>query len=173
MARVVYREGDQPANEGTSCTLAEGKTRQEDAGAADINQVLHRAMQGAIPLAQPLEDLVYADVSVITDFKEAKDRVTRAEQAFMQLPANVRAAYGNDPAVFLDGFSTPEGLAQLEELGVVKVRDPVAELEAAESAAEDRAAARVVARERAARVKAAEVDPPHGWTWPPKASPDK
>lgn len=173
MARIVYREGDQPVNEGTACTLAEGKTRQSDADEADINKVLHRAMAGAVPLPRPLEDLVYADVSVITDFKEAKDRVTRAEQAFMQLDAKVRARYDNDPALFLDGFSTPEGLAQLEELGVVKVRDPVAELNAAESAAEDRAAARVVARERAARVKAAEVDPPHGWTWPPKVSPDK
>lgn len=156
MTRVVYREGDQPPNEGTSCTLEEGKTRQEDAAAADINVILRRAMQGAVPLPQPLEELVYADVSQITDFKEAKDRVTRAEQAFMQLDAAVRSFYENDPALFLDGFSSPEGLKKLEELGVVKVRDPAAELEASEAAVEERALNRAERRARAARVAAAE-----------------
>lgn len=159
MAPVVYREGDQPRNEGTFCTPEEGKTRQEDAAAADVNLVLARAMRGAVPLPQPLEDLVYADVSAITDFREAMTRVTRASEAFMQLDAGVRGAFDNDPALFLDAFQSPEGIARLEELGVVKVRDPVAELEAAEAAVETRAMRRAAARETAARVAAAELPP--------------
>lgn len=157
--RVVLREGDQPPNEGTSCTAAEGKTRQEDAASADVNVILDRALRGAVPLPQPLEELTYADVSSITDFRSAMERVTRAETAFMQLEARVRKAFDNDPALFLDAFQSGEGLKRLEELGVVKVRDAVAEVNAAEAAVEARAEARRVIRERVARVKAAEEPP--------------
>lgn len=156
--RIVYDDVTVLPSEGTVCTLEEGKTRQEDAASADVNVILARALRGSVPLPQPLEDLVYADVSTITDFREAMERVTRAQTAFMQLDARVRKEYDNDPALFLDAFRSPEGLTRLEELGVVKVRDVAAEMEAAEAAIEERAIVRSAARARAARVKAAEAD---------------
>lgn len=144
---------------GTSCTEEEGKTRQEDALSADVNVILARALRGGVPLPQPLDELVYADVSQITDFRDAMERVTRANSAFLQLDAKVRKAFDNDAALFLDAFQSEDGLRQLEELGVVKIRNPVAELEAAEAAVEERALSRSAVRARAARVKAAENPP--------------
>lgn len=157
--RVVYREGDQPASEGTSCTAAEGKTRQSDADAADVNAILARAMRGVQPLAPAPDEVRYADVSGITDFRDAMDRVTRANAAFMQLDAKVRKEFENDPALFLDAFQSVEGVKKLDALGVVKIRDPEGEVNAAEAAVEARAEARRVIRERVARVKAAEGEP--------------
>jgi hypothetical protein len=157
--RVVYDDATVLPSRGTKCTLAEGKTRQEDAKSADVNEILARVLRGAVPLPQPLEDLVYADVSGIVDFRDAMEKVTRANSAFMQLDAKVRSAYDNDPALFLDAFQSEDGVRKLEELGVVKVRRPEAERDAAEAAVEDRAAKRREARELAARLEAAKSPP--------------
>lgn len=156
----IYRsDGDVPPNVGTFCTLAEGKTRQEDAASADVNAVLARVMRGVVPLPEPLTEQVFADVSQIGDFRSAMEVVTRADSAFRQLDAKVRTAFDNEPAAFVDAFHSKEGLAKLAELGVVTIRDPEAEQDAAEAAVETRASRRREARELAARVEAAKAPP--------------
>lgn len=160
MARLedIYSsDGITRPNVGTFCTVEEGMTKQEDAASADVNVVLARALRGTQPIPQPLADLAYADVSAISDYRSCVDRVTRAHEAFMQLPALVRREYDNDAALFLDAFQSPEGLARLGELGVVKLVDPIAELDAAEAAVESRAERRARARELEARVEAAKA----------------
>lgn len=153
---IVYEsDGKLYPSFGTVCTAEEGKTRQEDAASADVNKVLERAMRGAVELPGPITEQVFADVSQVTDFRDAMDRVTRANEAFRQLPATVRREFDNDPALFLDAFQSEEGVRKLDELGVVKIRDVAAERDAEEAAVETRATRRREARELAARLEAA------------------
>jgi len=113
-------------------------------------------MQGLLPLE--VREGIYADVSGITDFRDALEKVQRGEAAFKTLDAKVRAAFQNDPAEFLDAFGSEEGVAKLRELGVVPDPEEVV-LDRAEAAAEARAEKRREAREVAKRVEAAKSPP--------------
>lgn len=154
----LYDERRKPFVGGTVCTAEEGKTRQSEADQADVNQILERAMRGLLPDAR-FEEGVFSDVSGITDFHDAMLKVKRAETAFMSLDARVRGEFDNDPGKFLDAFHSDEGVKKLQELGVLRLVDEVAERDAAEAAVEDRAARRREAREEAARVEAARKKP--------------
>lgn len=156
MERVVYREGDQPANEGTLFRVEEGKTRQEFKAESDINTLMKRGEAAIVPALR--EGGFFADVSQIGDLHDCLEKVRRATEVFGALPPEVRSAFDNEPALFTAAFDSPEGIAKLRELKIV-AEPPDVVAERAEAAAEARAIARVETRARAARVKAAEEAP--------------
>lgn len=153
--RVVRDDVTVEPSVGTFCTAEEGKTRQEEAAQADINKILRRLSEGQV---LPQGEGIFADVSSIGDFREAKEKVQRGEEAFASLPVAARNAFENDPAQFVEAFSTPEGIQKLRECGVVAEAEEVV-LDRAEARSESRAERRRLAREREARVKAAEEPP--------------
>lgn len=156
LEELYSHDGVTRPNEGTFCTAEEGKARQEFKAESDLNVLLKRGESAIIPALR--EQGVFADLTGIGDLHACLETVRRATDAFMQLPAKVRSEFDNDPAAFTAAFDTPEGVAKLRELKVV-AEAPEVVLARQEAAAEDRAAARVVARERAARVAAAEAAP--------------
>lgn len=54
-----------------------------------------------------------------TDFHEAMNTVIKAEEMFMELPAKVRAEFGNDPGKFLDFATNPENEEGMREYGLL------------------------------------------------------
>lgn len=163
--RKIYRsDGAVYPSKGTACTAEEGRTRQEDAKASDINYILARVAAGMLPLGRT--DGVYADVSQIGDLRSALDSVARGKALFEAFPASVRNAFDNDPAAFVEAFKTPEGVAKLRELKVVpETEETLADRReaAAEARADKRREERVVAK----RVEEAQkggpaVAPPRG-----------
>lgn len=155
--RVVLDDATVLPSKGTCCTAQEGRTVQADAGAADINLLLKRSLQQGVLPAQ-LSAGMYADVSGISDFRSALESVRRGEEAFMSLDADVRSAFENDPAQFVEAFQSEEGRARLREL---KVLPPTAEelADRREGAAEERAEKRAALRRKVQRMKAAEAEP--------------
>lgn len=85
------------------CSRDAGMTRQSEAEACDINKIMARFdTTGVLPPNVLRDGAVFADVSDCGDYREALDRVKRADAYFMQLPAAVRAEFANDAAKFLD-----------------------------------------------------------------------
>lgn len=101
---------------GLSCpepTLAQQNFKDE----CDINVILERfGITGQLPqnVATPLT----ADFVGITDFHSALDMIQKAEDAFMQMPANVRARFQNDPGAFIQWADDPANLKEARELGL-------------------------------------------------------
>lgn len=157
---VYVSDGIVRPNEGTFCTAAEGRTRQEFKAESDINTLMKRGEAAIVPALR--EGGFFADVSNIGSLHECLEKVRVANEVFGALPADVRSAFDNRPDLFTEAFGNPDGIAKLRELKVV-AEDPAVVVELQEAAAESRAAARAVSRERAARVKAAEAEPPPGW----------
>jgi len=87
----------------------------------------------------------YGDFTGIGDFHDQADRVLRAQEDFMRLPAQVRKLAENDPGLFLEMVygGRPEMLEQLELAGLVEIQKPEqiqrenADRKAAEKAAEE------------------------------------
>lgn len=132
-APVWYDGGSRlpPVGEGTMCTAAEGKTRQSDAQAADINYLVKKyETTGALPPSQ--REGYFADVSSFPTFQEALNHVVAAREYFLSLPPDVRAEFGNSEARFLDAWNAGEKPEVFEKIGLIE-RVP-AEPEAAPAA---------------------------------------
>lgn len=85
-----------------------GRTRQEFKDEADIRKMLDRfTATGRVELAAG--DPKYLDLSSVPDYHQACSTVARVNQAFAELPAELRDRHGNDPVQFL------EALQRLEE----------------------------------------------------------
>lgn len=101
-----------------------GRTRQSEADACDVNRIVDRYRRtGVIP--SDARNALFLDVSSVVDYRDALDRVSRAQEAFMQLPAKVRARFANDPAEFLDFCSDPANREEMKALGLMEEAMPV------------------------------------------------
>jgi len=80
----------------------ETRTKQAFKEECDINEILKRAQNGQdISTSINARVARYGDVSDITDYRDAVETVKRAEGYFMDLPADVREKFHNDPEELL------------------------------------------------------------------------
>lgn len=96
------------------------KAQQQFAKDADINELVRRfGLTGQMP-PPPSRLPQYGDFTQVTDFHEAMQRIRDAQEAFAELPAELREEFRNDPARFVAFTSNPENLEKAAELGLLK-----------------------------------------------------
>lgn len=106
------------------------RTVQESKDECDINVILERfGITGELPvnLRMPLQEEFYENMS----YQDALAKIKAADDAFMQLPANVRERFQNNPGMFVDFASNPANLDECRRLGLApevlaKVESPPA-----------------------------------------------
>lgn len=95
--------------------------QQHSAEECDINYIVERfGVTGQLPENnRPMP--TYGDFTGVSDYRQALDAVTQAQEAFMSLPANVRERFDNDPALFVDFCSStdPADRSEAIELGLI------------------------------------------------------
>lgn len=102
-----------------SAYSGDSRTKQSFREEVDINVIVRRGRQGAVNAHLAKGMPRYMDVSEVGDYKGALDMLRSMDAYFGKLPAKVRAAFDNDPSLFLDSVETTDGRAKLEELGVI------------------------------------------------------
>lgn len=118
---------------GLDCSVEPSLAKQSFAEECDINTIVKRfGLTGEYP--QGLRAPTYGDFTGIFDFRSAMSAVVEAQQAFDEMPAEVRARFGNDPAAFVDFCSNGENRAEAEKMGLVLPK-PVEEAAAAPAVA--------------------------------------
>lgn len=105
---VMHKRVQLDASEG-------GKTRQEFADECDINVLLARYEKHGVLNHFNAGRPEYFDASNVPDLQSALDIVAKAEQAFMTLPAKVRAEFENDPVRFVAYAEDPANLERMRE----------------------------------------------------------
>ena len=97
----------------------ESRVRQSDKDDCDMNKILDRyATTGLAPINQRTP--VFADVSMLSDFKEALDKVKALEGRLKELPAPARELLREDPERFREIISDELTKDSLIELGVIE-----------------------------------------------------
>lgn len=122
---------------GLSCEHDKGLTQQEFRDESDINTIVRRfGLTGELPADQVRIPRV-GDFSHVVDFKTALDSVIQAKDAFMQLPAELRARFQNDPQELMMFLEDEKNRDEAISLGLVNKseRARLAESIALESAA--------------------------------------
>jgi len=99
----------------------QGRTRQEGAADADINNIVNRWLKtGTVPMVRRGQPL-FGDFTEGQDLQDTMDRVLLAQAEFEKLPARVRRLVDNDPAQFLDALNSEEG-RELLQAGGLKIK---------------------------------------------------
>lgn len=105
------------------CSESEDLAKQEFKAESDINEVLRRFnVTGQLP--QNVRKPEYGDFTGIGDFQQALAAIEQARDSFMEMPADIRRRFDNDPGAFVDFFADPTNIAEARRLGLV----PAAEL---------------------------------------------
>lgn len=87
----------------------------------DINVLLERfKITGQLPQGVVLP--TYGDFTGVSDYRSAMEAVRKANNAFMELPAEIRNRFQNDPQRLLEFVSDDKNREEAEKLGLVPVR---------------------------------------------------
>lgn len=101
-------------------------TKQADAESCDINNIVAQYLRTGL-LPQHPRSGFYADLSSLPDYQSALQIVIDAQNAFDELPADLRARFANDPATFVEFCSDPKNEDELVRLGILAPNAPPAE----------------------------------------------
>lgn len=95
----------------------ETRTQQQFAEECDINVIVERfGVTGELP--QGLRVPVNAEFEETITYHEAMNKIIEAGDAFMQMPAKIRAEFQNDAGKFVEFVSNPENVAKCREWGL-------------------------------------------------------
>lgn len=93
-------------------------TQQQFAAECDINNIMKDYLEtGTINHKNPKPG-VYADLSQIKDLRSSIEDIQKAEDAFMALPAKVRARFENDPVKFVEFCQDSKNQEEAVALGI-------------------------------------------------------
>lgn len=96
---------------------ARDRTQQSHAPETDINGIVKRfKVTGVIP--EGVRRPTYGDFDGVTDFRTAMDAILAAEKSFSAMPSDVRARFGNDPALFVEFCNDENNLEEMRKLGL-------------------------------------------------------
>lgn len=136
------------------------RTQQHLKEEVDINNIVARAVKTGIlgdPVAMASRKAIFGDFSEVGSFHESLNKVKAAEEAFMELPADVRKRFDHDPGKVIEYLNSipVDNLDLIKEavgFGLVE-KSYYDEKVAAVTAAK-------VAAEEAAKVAALKATPP-------------
>ncbi len=102
----------------------DGRTKQSFADESDINTIMgHWRRTGHIEHLNKTAPR-YGDFTNATDYLTAVNMVAEADEAFMALPAEVRARMNNSSAFLLGFLADPNNLDEAVQLGLVEPPTP-------------------------------------------------
>ncbi|QXP08210.1 MAG: internal scaffolding protein [Arizlama microvirus] len=92
-------------------------TQQSDAQEANINVIMER-YQTSGQLPKMLQEGIYGDFSNVTDYRTAVETIRAAEDAFYEIPAQIRQKFDNNPDNFIKFATDPSNKQALQEMGL-------------------------------------------------------
>lgn len=90
----------------------------------DVNVVVGRFLRGAGLDNVNVRKGSYGDVSRFEDFHSMMEVVNDGTKAFMEVPSEIRAKFGNDPRAFFDFATDPANADKLVEMGLASIFEP-------------------------------------------------
>lgn len=93
--------------------------QQQYKDSCDVNNIMKKYEQTGVITHLKAQQGHYADLGAPEDLLDAQMRVIRAQDAFMSLPAELRAKCDHDPSKFLKMLQDGSNDAELRKLGIL------------------------------------------------------
>lgn len=101
-----------------ACPPDSSMTQQEFKEECDINQIMRRfKLTGALPTTAAMP--MYGDFSEVTDYMDALNQITFAQQQFAELPALLRERFNHNPGQLLAFLSDSKNRDEAIRLGLL------------------------------------------------------
>nr|QJB20973.1 MAG: internal scaffolding protein [Microvirus sp.] len=103
---------------GLSIDPDESVVQQQFAEECDINTIVKRfGLTGELPngVDMPLS----GDFTGVSDFQTAMNLIRQSQESFLELPADVRERFSNDPAMVIRFLDDPKNREEAIKLGIV------------------------------------------------------
>lgn len=102
------------------------KAQQQFAEEVDINTIVERfGLTGELP--QNLRVPIQAEFVETMDYQTSLNKLIEADEAFMAMPAKIRAEFQNDSGKFVDFVSDPANVEKCREWGLAMPKPAEAE----------------------------------------------
>jgi len=95
-------------------------TKQEFVSGCNINNIIKKYTKNGINPLCITQDAKYGDFTDVPSHQEALDLIMAADEHFMQLPAELRARFANDPGQLLEFLGDPSNREEAVKLGLVQ-----------------------------------------------------
>lgn len=92
-------------------------TVQSEADDADINKIVAKFIKTGLMPVNPRSALTDEFVEPV-DYRSALDAIRKAEEMFMEYPADVRKKFDNDPGKFLEFTANKDNLEEMYKMGL-------------------------------------------------------
>lgn len=103
---------------GLDCSVEESMTQQSFRDECDINTIVKRfGLTGELPTN--FRTPQYGDFDNVMDYQTALNAVRQAGEAFMEMPAELRARFNHDPQQLMDFVAKESNREEAERLGLV------------------------------------------------------
>jgi len=96
------------------------RTKQSFAKECDINNIMKRYEKDGVVNHFNRYGGMYGDFTGVPEYREAVERVMRADAMFMSLPASIRTRFENDPGAFVKFVEDPANKDELTKMGLVR-----------------------------------------------------
>lgn len=117
--RTAYNyDRNAASDESSLCCEDDSLTVQEPTEDCDINKIMERYAQTGI-LPGNATRATYGDFTGINDYHKAMNAVRFAQNAFNELPVQMRTKFENDPAKLLDFINDPDNAAEAVKMGLL------------------------------------------------------
>lgn len=94
-------------------------TVQSERDACDVNLIVAKYAKTGLMTNIRTDKPMYGDFSSSVDYHESVFRLQQAEDAFMDLPANIRKRFDNDPGKLIDFLQDVNNREEAVSLGLV------------------------------------------------------
>jgi phage internal scaffolding protein len=109
----------------TADPVGESLTQQNFKAETDIINIIKKHDRTGIIEHVARGVAQYGDYSEINEYREALDMVSNANASFMELPAEIRAMFGNDAGAFFEFATDPKNKSKMQELGLAETPEVV------------------------------------------------
>lgn len=97
---------------------AGGRTKQQFADECNINNIMSKFEKNQLIEHVNEHKGDYGDFATFESYHDSVNRVIEAQDAFMTVPAKIRAKFNNDPASFLAYVQDPANADSMIEMGL-------------------------------------------------------
>lgn len=107
------------------CSGDEVLVEQHHKNDCDINNIIRKYDTQGIILHVNKAVAQYGDFTEINEYQESLNTVIKAEEAFTQIPSDIRKKFGNDAGAFFEFATDPKNVDKMIEYGLAnKIEAP-------------------------------------------------
>jgi phage internal scaffolding protein len=103
----------------------ETRTEQHHREAASVTNILKQYDKTGILTNVNQAKAMYGDFTEVNEYQESLNLVIRAQDAFDEMPSDIRKRFHNDPGEFLEFVTNPDNQEEMVTLGLAtKIQEP-------------------------------------------------